>query len=125
MEKIMKLNKFVFAVLAFSALLTSQAYARDSFNVGINVNAYDYVAPLATHYPNTVYYGRTPTVIYYSAPTVQYVPIVSYRNDGRYERREADRCREPERNYYREWNHGWGNSFEGERHHGRGHWDRD
>jgi hypothetical protein len=100
----MKLLKLAVLPLLGLSLLATSALARDRVNVDINIGAYDYVAaPVVTHYPNTVYYGRTPTVIYYGAPTVvQYVPVVTTRyhqgHGGHYSSNY---------NYYQNWSQGW------------------
>ena len=111
----MKINQLVLTVAAISLCSITQAFAGDSHRnasgISINVHAYDYVAPVISHYPNTIYYSRTPTVVYYGAPTViQYVPIIRYDNNGGYGRNETRQYRQPERHYYREWNRGWGNN---------------
>lgn len=95
--------KFIILPLVLLSAFAASAQARDRVDVDINIGAYDYVAaPVVTHYPNTVYYGRTPTVVYYGAPTVvQYVPVVNtrYQTHGFYNT--------PTRNYYQSWSQGW------------------
>lgn len=112
----MKIVKLMLAIVALSALCFSNAHARD--RVDININAYRYVAPQISHYPNTVYYSRTPTVIYYSAPAVvQYVPIIN--TQPRYlPRYSQSHFSNHHRDYYRDWNQGW------RQHGGRNHDDR-
>lgn len=97
----MQLLKLIALPLVYLSVFASAAQARD--RVTVDIRAYDYVAaPVVTHYPNTVYYGNTPTVIYYGAPTVvQYVPVVNthYHNRSFYA--------PPVVNYYQSWNNGW------------------
>lgn len=103
----MKILKFLLASVALSVLCFNSALARDRVDVDINFNAYRYVAPQISHYPNTVYYSRTPTVIYYSAPeAVQIVPIITPQSNlgvNRYHGRDQIYSQ----NYYRDWSQGW------------------
>lgn len=105
----MNVLKLAVLPLVGLSLFATSALARDRVNVDINIGAYDYVAaPVVTHYPNTVYYGRTPTVIYYGAPTVvQYVPVVTTRYHQGYGGYSSNY------NYYQNWSNGW----RGHRHH--------
>ena len=98
----MKLLKLAVLPLVGLSLFATSAWARDRVNVDI-VSAYRYVAaPVVTHYPNTVYYGNTPTVIYYGAPTVvQYVPVVTTRHQGHGQHHSSNY------NYYQSWSQGW------------------
>jgi len=99
----MKVLKYLAVTVALSLLGIQSVNARDRVNVGVNINAYDYVTPQISHYPNTVYYGRTPTVIYYGAPNVvQYMPIINTQS-GYYQQQGHD----VHRNYYRDWNQGF------------------
>lgn len=100
----MKLFNYVVLPLLGLSVFTTSALARDRVNVDINIGAYDYVAaPVVTHYPNTVYYGNTPTVIYYGAPTVvQYVPVVTTRYHQGYGGYYPSNY-----NYYQSWSEGW------------------
>jgi hypothetical protein len=112
----MKTLKLLLATLAFAAVATTSAQARDSFSLGINIGGYGYAPPPVVYYPAParVYYD-TPTV-YYSAP-----PVISYRYYN-YGHRDYDWGRGYDRHnnwghrYYRE-----GRGHGGERWHGDGH----
>ncbi|MDX1915210.1 MAG: hypothetical protein SFU55_06470 [Methylophilus sp.] len=112
----MKILSIILAA-ALSTIAISNANARDSFSVGINIGGYGYAPPPVVYYyppPPPVYYGAPST--YYSAPVVRYAPVVSYRYyDG-------DRYH----GYHRNWgNRDWDdNHHRGHHRHGRGH-DRD
>ncbi len=99
----MIVTKFAVLPLVGLSFFASSALAGDRVNVDINIGAYDYVAaPVVTHYPNTIYYGRTPTVVYYGAPTVvQYVPVINTRYHNR------SFYAPPAVNYYQSWSNGW------------------
>jgi hypothetical protein len=70
------LNGFV-----LSACFAMPAIAHDSVSLNIRSGNVHYVSPVVTHYPNTVIYGRTPTVIYQTpAPVIQFFPVVGGGN---------------------------------------------
>jgi hypothetical protein len=87
---IMKHLKMAALAIAISVATVSNAFARDYYSVGINVDNYGYNARPAgyssdysigyTNRPRVIY---QPTVIYYDSPSRYYEPRVVYR-DNRY-----------------------------------------
>lgn len=110
----MKVLRLLSASLMLSAVLVAQAHARDSFSVGINVGTFAYAPPVVTHYPHTIYYSNTPTVIYYDTAPVHYVPVIRYQSYPQHHSRGH------QRDYYQQWNNRWQGSNH-DNHHGNGH----
>ncbi len=105
----MKILSIILAVATLSTIAISNANARDSFSVGINIGGYDYAPPPVVYYyppPPTVYYGAPSA--YYPAPVVRYAPVVSYRYyDGdRYHGYHRDW--DDDHHGHRGWRHGHG-----------------
>jgi hypothetical protein len=70
--------------LALGVVSITNAQARDSFSLGINIGGYGYAPPAVYYAPPPVYYSPAPVVYYQPAPRYygyghSYAPAVSYR----------------------------------------------
>lgn len=104
----MKLLRSAVIVLFIGAASISNASARDSFSLGVNIGGYGYATPVAYYpAPPVVYYSQP--VYYRAAPPVYYQPVVSYQyyNVG-----------------HRGYDGGWGHHGRGHHGGGRGDWGR-
>lgn len=119
----MKTLNRLLMVMTLGLLAAPAAYARDSFNLGINIGGYGYAPPpVIYHYsgPSAIYYDAPR--IYQPAPRIVYgAPIVSYQyyNGGGYNR--GWQGHRGHRGHHFDRGHGRGNGRGHDHGHGRGH----